>query len=46
MEFFCAMTKVTVGNRTKACFWDAPWADGLAPKTIALSINSIHKNKG
>jgi hypothetical protein len=46
MEFFYAMTKVTVDNGAKARFWDAPWADGLAPKTITPSIYSISKNKG
>jgi hypothetical protein len=46
MEFFYAMTKVTMGNGAKARFWDAPWADGLAPKTIMPSIYSISKSKG
>jgi hypothetical protein len=46
MELFYAMSKVIIGNGLKARFWDAPWADGLAPKSIAPTIYSIFKNKG
>jgi hypothetical protein len=45
MEFFYAMTNVTIGNSHRARFLDAPWAYVLSPKSIAPSIYSISKKK-
>jgi hypothetical protein len=35
------MTKIMTSDGNKASFWDAPWADGLSPKVIALSIYAL-----
>jgi hypothetical protein len=40
-NLFYAMTKIMTSDGNKASFWDAPWADGLSPKVIALSIYAL-----
>jgi hypothetical protein len=45
MDYFYALTKITIGDGRKACFWNSPWADGIAPKFLAPSIYAISKRK-
>jgi hypothetical protein len=35
MELFYALTSVTIGNGTKASFWEDSWVDGINPKVLA-----------
>jgi hypothetical protein len=35
MELFYALTSVTIGNGTKASFWEDSWVDGISPKVLA-----------
>jgi hypothetical protein len=45
MELFYAFTSVTIGNGTKASFWEDSWADGISPKVMAPSIFAISQQK-
>jgi hypothetical protein len=37
-DLFAATTKVTIGNRERALFWESSWLDGGRPKDIAALI--------
>ena len=39
------MSKVTIGDGTKASFWDSLWLGGIIPKHIAPLIFKISKKK-
>jgi hypothetical protein len=41
MELFYALTSVTIGNGTKASFWDDSWVDGISTKILAPSFMRI-----
>jgi hypothetical protein len=45
MEFFYAMTIITIGDRKTASFWQTPWLHGRKPKEIAPSIFAISTRK-
>jgi hypothetical protein len=45
MSLFYLLTKVTIGEGNKACFWNAPWMGGLSPINIVPSIFKISKRK-
>jgi hypothetical protein len=45
MEFFYAMTKVTVDNGAKARFWDAPGRTGLPQKPSRRPSTQFPKTK-
>jgi hypothetical protein len=45
MDLFYAATKITLGNRSKTPFEEAPWLDGCSPKDIAPLIFESSKRK-
>jgi hypothetical protein len=44
-ELFGASTTITIGNGTKALFWEATWLDGLQPKDVAPLTSELSKRK-
>lgn len=44
-DLFAAATKVSIGDGSKAKFWESSWLDGLRPKDVAPKIFEISKRK-
>ena len=44
-NIFAAATKVTIGDGTKAKFWESPWLDGVLPKDIAPKNFELSRKK-
>jgi hypothetical protein len=44
-EIFYATTTISVGNRRKTPFWDAPWLQGRKPKEITPLIYASSESK-
>lgn len=42
---FYACSRITMGNRLRVNFWEAPWFNGMSPREIIPSIYDISRRK-